>query len=137
MKERLKDREYWLCLMGVIGYYIFGISNILNQNNATYALEQIHSYDNSIFADKSTIDILNVNNKKTGGGEVSGVIKAVESSGKTIAVVLADRIDFFDVSGKYLNSLSISGKYKALKLFASGEYAAIDMSDSIKVVRVR
>jgi len=98
---------------------------------------EIYRNSDGIFADKSVIDILNVNNKKTGSGEVLGVVKAVESSGKTIAIVLTDRIDFFDVSGKYLNSLSISGKYKSLKLFTNGEYAAIDMSDSIKVVRVR
>ena len=98
---------------------------------------EIYRNRDGIFADKSVIDVLNVNNKKTGSGEVLGVVKAVESSGKTIAIVLADRIDFFDISGKYLNSLSISDKYKSLKLFTSGEYAAIDMSDSIKVVRVR
>ncbi len=98
---------------------------------------KIYRTADSIFADKSTIDILNANNKKTGTGEVSGVVKAVESSGKTIAVVLADRIDFFDVSGKYLNSLSSSGEYKAIKLFNNGDYACIDMSDTLKFVRVR
>jgi len=98
---------------------------------------KIYRTADSIFADKSTIDILNVNNKKTGTGEVSGVVKAVESTGKTIAVVLADRIDFFDISGRYLNSLNVSGKYKSIKLFNNGEYACIDMSDMLKVVRVR
>lgn len=98
---------------------------------------KIYRTADSIFADKSTIDILNVNNKKTGAGEVSGVVKAVESTGKTIAVVLADRIDFFDISGRYLNSLNVSGKYKSMKLFNNGEYACIDMSDTLKVVRVR
>jgi len=98
---------------------------------------KIYRTADSIFADKSTIDILNVNNKKTGTGEVSGVIKAVESTEKTIAVVLADRIDFFDISGRYLNSLSVSGKYKSMKLFNNGDYACIDMSDTLKVVRVR
>ena len=98
---------------------------------------KIYRTADSIFADKSTIDILNVNNKKTGTGEVSGVVKAVESAGKTIAVVLADRIDFFDVSGRYLNSLSVSGKYKSMKLFNDGNYACIDLSDTLKIVRVR
>lgn len=98
---------------------------------------KIYRVADSIFADKSVIDILNINNKKTGTGEVSGVIKAVESAGKTIAVVLTDRIDFFDISGRYLNSLSVSGKYKAIKLFNNGNYACIDMSDMLKVVRVR
>jgi len=98
---------------------------------------KIYRTADSIFADKSTIDILNTNNKKTGTGEVSGVVKSVESTGKTIAVVLADRIDFFDISGRYLNSLNVSGKYKSIKLFANGEYACIDMSDTLKVVRVR
>lgn len=98
---------------------------------------KIYRTANSIFADKSTIDILNVNNKKTGTGEVSGVVKAVESTGKTIAVVLADRIDFFDISGRYLNTLNISGNYKSIKLFSSGDYACIDLADTLKVVRVR
>lgn len=98
---------------------------------------KIYRTASEIFADKSTIDIINVNNKRVGTGEVKGVVKATECSGKTIAVVLADRIDFFDVSGKYLNTLTISGKYKSLKLFGNGEYAGIDMSDTIKVVRVR
>jgi len=98
---------------------------------------KIYRTADSIFADKSTIDILNINNKKTGTGEVSGVVKAVESSGKTIAVVLADRIDFFDITGRYLNSLNVSGKYKSMKLFKDGNFACIDMSDMLKVVRVR
>lgn len=91
----------------------------------------------SIFANKSTIDILNVNNKKTGTGEVAGVVKAIESSGKTIAVILADRVDFFDVSGKYLNTLNISGKYKSLKLYNNGNYACIDLTDVLRFVKIR
>lgn len=98
---------------------------------------KVYRTTDSIFADKSIIDILNGNNKKTGTGEVSGVVKAVESTNKTIAIVLTDRIDFFDLSGKYLNSLNVSGKYKSMKLFNNGEYACIDMSDTLKVVRVR
>lgn len=98
---------------------------------------KVYRTANGIFADKSTIDILNVNNKKTGTGEVSGVVKAVESTGKTIAIVLADRIDFFDISGRYLNTLNISGNYKSIKLFSSGDYACIDLADTLKVVRVR
>lgn len=98
---------------------------------------KVYRTASSIFADKSTIDILNANNKKTGTGEVSGVVNAVESASKTIAIVLADRVDFFDISGKYLNSLNISGKYKSLKLYENGEYACIDTSDTLKVVRVR
>ena len=73
--------------------------------------------ETSLFANKSKIDIVNVNNKKIGAGEVAGVVKSIESSGKTIAIVLADRVDFFDISGKYLNTLSISGKYKSLCLY--------------------
>ncbi len=91
----------------------------------------------SIFANKSTIDIFNVNNKKTGTGEVAGVVKAIESSGKTIAVILADRVDFFDVSGKYLNTLNISGKYKSLKLYNNGNYACIDLTDVLRFVKIR
>lgn len=98
---------------------------------------KVYRTASSIFADKSTIDILNANNKKIGTGEVSGVVNAVESANKTIAIVLADRVDFFDISGKYLNSLNISGKYKSLKLYENGEYACIDTSDTLKVVRVR
>ena len=98
---------------------------------------KVYRTANSIFAEKSTIDVLNINNKKTGTGEVAGVVKAVESSGRTIAIVLADRIDFFDISGRYLNSLSISGNYKSIRLFNSGDYACIDMSDTLKVVKVR
>lgn len=93
--------------------------------------------ETSLFANKSKIDIVNVNNKKTGAGEVQGVVKAIESSGKTIAIVLADRVDFFDISGKYLNTLSISGKYKSLKLFNSGEYACIDLTDVLRFVKIR
>ena len=98
---------------------------------------KVYRTSSSIFAEKSNIDVLNVNNKKTGTGEVAGVVKAVESSGRTIAIVLADRIDFFDISGRYLNTLSISGNYKTMKLFNSGDYACIDMSDTLKVVKVR
>ena len=108
----------------------------INLENADKIIK-VYRTANSIFAEKSTIDVLNVNNRKTGTGEVAGVVKAVESSGKTIAIVLADRIDFFDISGRYLNSLSISGNYKSIKLFNSGDYACIDMSDMLKVVKVR
>ncbi len=108
----------------------------INLENSDRIIE-VYRTANSIFADKSTIDILNINNKKTGTGEVSGVVKAVESSGKTIAIVLADRIDFLDISGKYLNSLNISGKYKSMKLTYDGNYAYIDLSDVLKMVKVR
>ena len=91
----------------------------------------------SIFANKSTIDILNINNKKTGTGEVAGVVKSIESSGKTIAVVLADRVDFFDISGKYLNTLNISGKYKSIKLYNNGNYACMDLTDVLRFVKIR
>jgi len=127
------DKNYQKTILDDFSKKVVSGINLENEGK----IIKVYRNSDGIFADKSVIDILNVNNKKTGSGEVLGVVKAVESSGKTIAIVLADRIDFFDVSGKYLNSLSISGKYKALKLFASGEYAAIDMSDSIKVVRVR
>ncbi len=108
----------------------------INLENADKIIK-VYRTANSIFAEKSTIDVLNINNKKTGTGEVAGAVKAVESSGKTIAIVLADRIDFFDISGRYLNSLAISGNYKSIKLFNSGDYACIDMSDMLKVVKVR
>lgn len=98
---------------------------------------KIYREANSIFADKSVIEVTNVNNKKTGTGEVAGVVKEVEALGKTIAVILADRVDFFDINGKYLNSLSISGKFKTLRLFDGGIYACLESSDSIKVVKVR
>lgn len=91
----------------------------------------------SIFANKSVIDVFNVNNKKTGTGEVAGVVKSIESSGKTIAVILADRVDFFDISGKYLNTLNISGKYKSLKLYNNGNYACIDLTDVLRFVKIR
>ena len=93
--------------------------------------------ESSIFANKSIIDIVNANNKKTGTGEVAGVVKAIESSQKTIAIVLADRIDFFDISGKYLNTLGISGKYKTIKLYNDGNYACIDLGDVLKFVKIR
>lgn len=108
----------------------------INLENEGKVIE-IYRTSDGIFANKSVIDIVNVNNKKTGTGEVSGVVKAVESSGKTIAVVLADRVDFFDISGKYLNTLNISGKYKSLKLYNSGGYACIDLSDVLKFVKIR
>ena len=93
--------------------------------------------ETSLFANKSKIDIVNVNNKKIGAGEVAGVVKSIESSGKTIAIVLADRVDFFDIIGKYLNTLSISGKYKSLKLYDSDEYACIDLTDVLRFVKIR
>lgn len=108
----------------------------INLENEGKVIEIYRSSD-SIFANKSTIDIVNANNKKTGTGEVAGVVKSVESSGKTIAVVLADRVDFFDISGKYLNTLNISGKYKSLKLYNSGSYACIDLTDVLKFVKIR
>jgi hypothetical protein len=108
----------------------------INLENEGKVIE-IYRTSDGIFANKSVIDIVNANNKKTGTGEVAGVVKTVESSGKTIAVVLADRVDFFDISGKYLNTLNISGKYKSLKLYNSGGYACIDLSDVLRFVKIR
>lgn len=98
---------------------------------------KVYRDENALFADKSVIQVTNVNQKVTGTGEVSGVVKAVESLDKTIAIVLADRIDFFDISGKYLNSIAINGKYKTVELFLSGNYACIETTDELNVVRVR
>lgn len=55
MREKIKDKEYWLCFVAVTGYYILGMSNILSANNTTYALEQIHSYDSSLFANNFSV----------------------------------------------------------------------------------
>lgn len=91
----------------------------------------------NLFADKAIIEITDINNKKKGTGAVSGVIKSVESTGKTIAVVLNDRIDFFDISGKYLSTKLVSGDYKDVELFNDGNYACIQTLDQITVVKVR
>lgn len=97
----------------------------------------VYREEAALFADKSKIQVTNANQKINGTGEVSGVVKSVESLDKTIAIVLADRIDFFDISGKYLNSITINGKYKSMELFLSGNYACIETTDELNVVRVR
>lgn len=55
MREKFKDKEYWLALFGVISYYCMGISNALHPNNTTYALEQINQYDSSLFANNFAV----------------------------------------------------------------------------------
>lgn len=55
MKEKFMNNEYWFSLFGVIAYYCMGISNVLNENNTTYALEQIHQYDSSLFANNFAV----------------------------------------------------------------------------------
>ena len=111
---------------------------IIIANSWTGSPTFLNGFNNFSIPSVSSIgDVVNVNNKKTGIGEVAGVVKAVESSGKTIAVVLADRVDFFDISGRYLNTLNISGKYKSLKLYNSGGYACIDLTDVLKFVKIR
>ena len=55
MKEKLRDKEYWLSLFGVEAFYCMGISNSLSDNNTTYALEQINQYDGSIFANNIAV----------------------------------------------------------------------------------
>jgi len=97
----------------------------------------VYREEAALFADKSKIQVTNANHKVIGTGEVSGVVKSVESVDKTIAIVLADRIDFFDISGKYLNSITINGKYKSMEFFLSGNYACIETTDELNVVRVR
>ena len=84
-----------------------------------------------------TINSLNVNGKNVGTGEVAGKVKAVESLGKTIAVVLNDRIDFFDIGGKYLDSYYIRGDFKDVELFSNGNLVCIQTIDEVSVLRVR
>lgn len=55
MRKKLRDKEYWLSLFGVIAFYCMGMSNALNENNTTYALEQINQYDGSIFANNFAV----------------------------------------------------------------------------------
>lgn len=55
MKNKFKDTQYWLSLFIVMAFYCFGISNILNANNTTYALEQINAYDGRLFADNLAV----------------------------------------------------------------------------------
>lgn len=55
MRKKLRDKEYWLSVFSVIAFFCMGISNALNENNTTYALEQINQYDGSIFADNFAV----------------------------------------------------------------------------------
>lgn len=55
MKEKLRDREYWLSLFSAIAFYCMGISNTLKDNNTTYAIEQINQYDHNIFANNFAV----------------------------------------------------------------------------------
>ena len=55
MKEKLRDKEYWLSLFSAIAFYCMGISNTLKDNNTTYVIEQINQYDHNIFANNFAV----------------------------------------------------------------------------------
>ena len=92
---------------------------------------------NELFSDKTTVEIKNLDGRIVGNGEVIGTAKSLEVQGKTIAIVLADRIDFLTTKGNYMDSIFISSDYIDMKLFKNGSYACIQTNDEIAIYKIR
>ena len=75
----------------------FSEQNVEGINIENDKIIKLYRESTELFAEKCKIAVSNANGKTVGNGEVAGKVKAVESLGKTIAVVLNDRVDFFDI----------------------------------------
>ena len=115
----------------------FSDENVEGINIENEKIIKVYRDTSELFAEKCKIAVLNANGKNVGNGEVAGKIKAVESLGKTIAIVLNDRIDFFDINGKYLNSYYIQGDYKDIELFSNGNLVCFQTIDKVSVLKIR
>jgi hypothetical protein len=98
---------------------------------------KMHRDTNELFSDKTMIEVKNLDGKIIGNGEVTGTAKSLKVQGKTIAVVLADRIDFLTTKGNYMDSIFISSDYIDMKLFKNGTYACIQTNDEIAIYKIR
>ena len=115
----------------------FTDENVEGMNIENNKIIKVYRDAKELFADKCKIKISNSNGKKVGLGEVSGKVKAVESLGRTIAVVLSDRVDFFDINGRYLTSYALQGDFKDIELYSNGTLACLQTIDEVIVLRVR
>lgn len=115
----------------------FSEENVEGINIENNKIIKVYRESAELFAEKCKIEVTNVNGKNAGNGEVAGKVKAVESLGKTIAIVLNDRIDFFDINGRYINSYYIQGDYKDIELFSNGNLVCFQTIDEVSVLKVR
>jgi hypothetical protein len=92
---------------------------------------------NELFANKTMVEIKNLDGKIIGQGEVVGIAHSLQIQDNTIAVVLADRIDFLTKKGHYISSIFISSDYKDVQLFNNGNYACIQTNDEIAIYKIR
>ena len=115
----------------------FESENVLGIILAEDKIVKTYRDTNELFSDKTKIEIKNAKGKILGSGEVTGMAKKVEVQGKTIAVVLSDRIDFLTAKGNYMDSIFISSDYIDMKLFKNGTYACIQTNDEIAIYKIR
>ena len=100
-------------------------------------IAKLYRDTNELFSDKTMIEVKESNGKVVGNGEVSGTAQSLQMQGKTLAVVLTDRIDFVTEKGNYISSIFISSDYKDMKLFKDGSYACIQTNDEIAIYKIR
>lgn len=115
----------------------FEAENVIGAVVEDEKIVKIYRDTNELFSDKTMVEIKNLNGKVIGSGEVSGTAKALKVQGKTIAVVLSDRIDFMSTKGNYMDSIFISSDYIDMKLFKNGTYACIQTNDEIAIYKIR
>jgi len=115
----------------------FAEQNVEGINIENNRIIKLYREATELFAENCKIVVKNSSGKDVGNGEVAGKVKGVEALGKTIAVVLNDRIDFFDIGGKYLNSYYIRGDYKDIELFSNGNMACLQTIDEVTVLKIR
>lgn len=92
---------------------------------------------NELFANKTMLQVKNIDGKVIGQSEVEGMAHSVKSQNNTLAIILTDRIDFLTKKGNYISSIFISGDYKDMQLFNNGSYAAIQTNDEVSIYKIR
>ena len=90
-----------------------------------------------MFSDETMVEIKRPDGKVLGNGKVTGAAKSLKVQGKTVAVVLADRIDFLTTKGNYMDSIFISSDYIDMKLLKNGSYACVQTNDEIAIYKIR
>jgi len=108
----------------------------INVETGKYIIKAYRSAT-GVFANKTQIEIDDSKGKKIANYEGEGVVKSIQALGKTIARIIGDRIDFIDVSGRYIGSYTIGADLVDAVLLDNGGMAALQKKNEIDVVAIK
>ena len=90
-----------------------------------------------VFANKTQIEITDTKGKKVASYEGEGAVKSIQALGRTIAIIIGDRIDFIEVNGRYIGSYTIGADLVDAVLLDNGGMAALQKKSEIDVVAIK